>query len=78
VLTFWARGKPGDYAVLLFVQRRGTVPLSHVIMVGETWTHYRVDLTALVPDLYDVTGIFIGDGDEAHSFDLDIDEVALE
>ena len=60
-LTFWARAEPGTYAVMLFTSRTGFDPaLTEFELHGQDWELVEVDLDALGPERYDVTGVFFG------------------
>ncbi|MEM6295472.1 MAG: protein kinase [Myxococcota bacterium] len=75
-LSFWARGKPGPYAVMLFTVRNGFEPARVEFDVREDWTRTQIDLGALSDERYDVTAIFIGRV-RPGAFDLRVDDVGF-
>ena len=75
-LSFWTRGAPGPYAVMLFTIRNGFEPARVEFDVTTDWTHVEIDLRTLGDDRYDVTAIFIGRVVPG-PYDLRIDDVGF-
>jgi|GEM_PF-2159385 len=59
-LTFAGKATPGHYAVMVFTTRTGFEPVVHEVELTSDWQTLDVDLDALVPERYDVNGIFFG------------------
>ncbi len=76
-LSLWARGTPGQYAVMVFTQREGFAPGVQAFELDETWQHIELQLDALAPERYDVTGVFIGRV-EPGVFDMRLDDVRFD
>ncbi len=76
-LSFWARGTPGHYAVMVFTLREGFTPGLQAFELQESWQHIEVDLDALARERYDVTGVFIGRV-QPGTFDTRLDDVRFD
>ncbi|MBV1857894.1 MAG: serine/threonine protein kinase [Nannocystaceae bacterium] len=76
-LSFWARGTPGQYAVMVFTLRDGFTPGLQAFELDEPWQHVQVKLADLAPERYDVTGVFIG-RIQPGVFDMRMDDVRFD
>jgi predicted Ser/Thr protein kinase len=76
-VSFAARGTPGRYIVMFFTLRSGFEPHIGEFEVTERWQTVTRDLADFDPELYDVTGFFIGAG-QPGSFELQIDDLRME
>ena len=76
-LSFWAHGTPGQHAVMVFTLRDGFAPGLQTFKLDDTWRHIEVDLDAVTPERYDVTGVFIGRV-QPGVFDMRLDDVRFD
>lgn len=76
-LSFWAHGTPGHYAVMVFTLRDGFAPGMQAFELDDPWQHIEVELDAVAPERYDVTGVFIGRV-EPGVFDMRLDDVRFD
>jgi tRNA A-37 threonylcarbamoyl transferase component Bud32 len=76
-LTFWANATPGHYAVMVFSSSTGFDPALVEFELDTSWKRVEVDLDDLLPERYDVTGVFIGRV-RPGVFELRIDDVGFE
>lgn len=77
-ITLWAKGDGKSYAVVLFTKSGGFQAKSKSFVAGKKWKQFRIPLKDLGTDGNDVTGVFIGAGDDAGPFKLRIDDVRFE
>ena len=77
-LTLRAKASPGHVAVMAFTSRSGFDPaLVEFELPDDGWQLVEIDLDALIPERYDVTGIFVGRV-RPGSFEMLIDDVGFE
>jgi hypothetical protein len=76
-IVFAVRGDPGTYVVMVFSQSRGWEPGLVPFNAAQDWSTVEIATSDFAVPLYDVTGIFIGKGDDGR-FELFIDDVRLE
>lgn len=75
-LAFEARGD-GPMSVMIFASQLGMMPAMTTVDLGDEWAHYEIDMTTLVAEPYDVTGIFFGGPPKAGPFEQMLDDVRL-
>ena len=76
-LSFWAKGKGKQFAVMIFAQSMGFIPAVQNFTVGNDWKEYEFPFEKFGIEGYDITGIFIGATGEPGDFSLWIDNVHL-
>jgi imidazolonepropionase-like amidohydrolase len=77
VLRFWARGTPGEHAVLFFASSPIPVFASFELADPSAWIEVEIDLDALRVPTWDLMLVFIG-ATTPGAFELQIDEVRLD
>lgn len=78
-ISFWAKGDPGPYSVLLFTQARGFMPSFKGIVVEKEWKLHRIPIASFDgADGADITSLFIGAGAKPGPFQICIDEVRFD
>ncbi|MFQ5721415.1 MAG: CIA30 family protein [Candidatus Aminicenantales bacterium] len=76
-VSFWAKGKGGKFAIMIFAQSLGFIPAIQNFVVGNEWKEYEFPFEKFGLEGYDIMGIFIGASEEAGEFSLQIDNVRL-
>ena len=77
-LVFWARGKPGEYRVMMFCESLGMIPTTQTFEVTEEWREFALrfaDFPGL--DASGLGGILWTGGPGLGAFRLDIDEIVI-
>ncbi|EDM76540.1 Secreted metal-dependent hydrolase, amidohydrolase family protein [Plesiocystis pacifica SIR-1] len=79
-LSFWARGAPGRYAVMLFTQHRGGMGATQSFELGddpEAWTRVELEFADFGVELWDATALFVG-ATKAGPLELRIDDLRFD
>jgi imidazolonepropionase-like amidohydrolase len=77
-IGLWAKGDGKTYAVVVFTKSGGFQATSKTFVAGKEWKQFRFRLKDLGTDGHDITGVFIGAGDDVGAFQLLIDDVRFE
>ncbi len=76
-ISFWSKGEGKAFAVMVFAQSHGFIPVSRTLKLGPDWREYVFPFTDFNTNGDDIMGIFIGASQEPGPFTLQIDMVRL-
>lgn len=77
-LSFWAKGEGQEFAVMIFAQSRGFVPVARPFAPGAEWHKFEFPFTDFGLKGNDVMGIFIGASRKPGPFSLWLDNFRLD
>jgi hypothetical protein len=77
-LSFWAKGEGQEFAVMIFAQSRGFVPVARPFTPGAEWHKFEFPFTDFGLKGNDVMGIFIGASRKPGPFLLWLDNFRLD
>lgn len=76
-ISFWAKGDGRSYAILIYAQSRGFIPVVRNFVAGPEWKEYVFPFKTFDLEGFDIMGIFIGAYKETEEFSIQIDNVRL-
>ncbi|MGH8415270.1 MAG: hypothetical protein ACRESX_11125, partial [Gammaproteobacteria bacterium] len=77
-LSFWARGKPGSYNIMLMSGSPGSIPLYASFVTTDQWKEYHIPLASSFPNADWKHVYFIAfSASNPGKFQFDLDQVSL-
>lgn len=77
-ISFWAKGDGPEFAVMVFAQSHGYVPVGRPFAPGAEWRKFEFSFAEFGLKGNDIMGIFIGASGKPGAFSLWVDNFRLD